>query len=111
MHIPEEQASSIIRAVEHYAAYLRATNRDDRPYLILAESQAQASGPTAIGSRQQTTSQAAAYRAIKEVTRSWMRGRQRGPSWLLLEQTLNQAQETIEPCALVCPAQKIPQGL
>jgi len=38
MHIPEEQASSIIRAVEHYAAYLRATNRDDRPYLILAES-------------------------------------------------------------------------
>ncbi len=37
MHIPEEQASNIIRAVEHYAAYLRATNRDDRPYLILAE--------------------------------------------------------------------------
>jgi hypothetical protein len=38
MYISEEQASSIIRAVEHYAAYLRATNRDDRPYLILAES-------------------------------------------------------------------------
>jgi hypothetical protein len=38
MHIPEEQASNIIRAVEHYAAYLKATNRDDRPYLILAES-------------------------------------------------------------------------
>jgi hypothetical protein len=38
MHISEEQASNIIRAVEHYAAYLRATHRDDRPYLILAES-------------------------------------------------------------------------
>ena len=38
MHIPEEQTSNIIRAVEHYAAYLRATNRDERPYLILAES-------------------------------------------------------------------------
>ena len=38
MHIPEEQVSVIIHAVEHYAAYLRATKRDDRPYLILAES-------------------------------------------------------------------------
>jgi hypothetical protein len=38
MHISEEQAPNIIRAVEHYAAYLRATQRDDRPYLILAES-------------------------------------------------------------------------
>ena len=38
MYISEEQASNIIRAVEHYAAYLRATHRDDRPYLILTES-------------------------------------------------------------------------
>jgi hypothetical protein len=38
MYISEEQASNIIRAVEHYAAYLRATQRDDRLYLILAES-------------------------------------------------------------------------
>jgi hypothetical protein len=30
MHIPEEQAPDIIRAVEHYAAYLKATKRDDR---------------------------------------------------------------------------------
>jgi hypothetical protein len=37
MHISEEQAPHIIRAVEHYAAYLRATLRDDRPYLILVE--------------------------------------------------------------------------
>ena len=38
MHIPEEQLPHVIHAVEHYAAYLRATKRDDRPYLILAES-------------------------------------------------------------------------
>ena len=38
MHIPEEQASNIIRAVEHYAAYLKATKRDDRLYRELAES-------------------------------------------------------------------------
>ena len=38
MHTSEEQASNIIRAVEHYAADLRATQRDDRLYLILAES-------------------------------------------------------------------------
>jgi hypothetical protein len=30
MYISEEQASNIIRAVEHYGAYLKATNRDDR---------------------------------------------------------------------------------
>ena len=30
MHIPEEQATNIIRAVEHYTAYLKATKRDDR---------------------------------------------------------------------------------
>jgi hypothetical protein len=38
MYISEEQASNIIRAVEHYAAYLKATNRDDRQYRDLAES-------------------------------------------------------------------------
>ena len=38
MHIPEEQATDIIRAVEHYGAYLKATNRDDRQYCELAES-------------------------------------------------------------------------
>jgi len=32
MHISEEQTSNIVRALEHYAAYLRATNRDDRQY-------------------------------------------------------------------------------
>ena len=38
MYISEEQASNIIRAVEHYGAYLKATKRDDRPYCVLAES-------------------------------------------------------------------------
>ena len=38
MNISEEQASNIIRAVEHYAAYLKAANRDDRQYRELAES-------------------------------------------------------------------------
>jgi hypothetical protein len=38
MYISKEQASNIIRAVEHYAAYLKATNRDDRQYRELAES-------------------------------------------------------------------------
>jgi hypothetical protein len=38
MFIPEEQAPHIIRAVEHYAAYLKATKRDDSPYCELAES-------------------------------------------------------------------------
>lgn len=38
MYISEEQASNIIRAVEHYAAYLKATKRDDRQYCELAES-------------------------------------------------------------------------
>ena len=38
MYISEEQASNIIRAVEHYGAYLKATNRDDRQYCELAES-------------------------------------------------------------------------
>ena len=38
MHISEEQVPNLIRAVEHYAAYLKATKRDDRPYCELAES-------------------------------------------------------------------------
>jgi hypothetical protein len=38
MYIPEEQAPHIIRAVEHYAAYLKATKRDGDPYFELAES-------------------------------------------------------------------------
>ena len=38
MYISEEQASNILRAVEHYAAYLKATKRDDSPYYELAES-------------------------------------------------------------------------
>ena len=38
MYISEEQAPHIIRAVEHYAAYLKATKRDDGPYCELAES-------------------------------------------------------------------------
>ena len=38
MYISEEQASNIIRAVEHYDAYMKATHRDDRQYCELAES-------------------------------------------------------------------------
>ena len=38
MYVSQEQASNIIRAVEHYAAYLKATKRDDRQYCELAES-------------------------------------------------------------------------
>ena len=38
MYISEEQALNIIRAVEHYAAYLKATKRDDRQFCELAES-------------------------------------------------------------------------
>ena len=38
MYISEEQASNILRAVEHYAAYLKATKRDDQQYCELAES-------------------------------------------------------------------------
>jgi hypothetical protein len=34
-----------------------------------------------------------------------------GPIVVLLEQTLSQGTITIEPSALVCPAQKIPQEL
>jgi hypothetical protein len=38
MYISEEQVLNIIRAVEHYAAYLKATKRDDRQYCELADS-------------------------------------------------------------------------
>jgi hypothetical protein len=38
VYISEEQASNIIRAVEHYDAYMKATHRDDRQYCELAES-------------------------------------------------------------------------
>ena len=38
MYISEEQVPNLIRAVEHYAAYLKATKRDDRQYCDLAES-------------------------------------------------------------------------
>jgi hypothetical protein len=38
MYISQEQVPHLIRAVEHYAAYLRATKRDDRLYYELAES-------------------------------------------------------------------------
>jgi hypothetical protein len=36
--IPDDQAPNLIRALEHYAAYMRATDRDERPYLELADS-------------------------------------------------------------------------
>ena len=38
MEIPEEQLPTVIRALEHYADYLKATNRDDRLYRELDES-------------------------------------------------------------------------
>ena len=37
MYISEEHTPHIIRAVEHYAAYLKASKRDDRQYCELAE--------------------------------------------------------------------------
>ena len=37
MRISEDEVSQLIRAVEHYAAYLRATKRDDHEYLDLDE--------------------------------------------------------------------------
>jgi len=36
--ISEDQLSLVIRAVEHYADYLKATGRDDRLYRNLADS-------------------------------------------------------------------------
>ena len=38
MQIPDDLAPLIVRALEHYAAFMRATNRDERPYLEIAES-------------------------------------------------------------------------
>jgi hypothetical protein len=32
MEIPEEQLPTVIRALEHYADYLKAPSRDDRLY-------------------------------------------------------------------------------
>ena len=37
MQIPDDLAPLVVRALEHYAAFMRATNRDDRPYVDLAE--------------------------------------------------------------------------
>jgi len=36
--IPDENVPTLIRALEHYAAFMKATNRDERVYLELAES-------------------------------------------------------------------------
>ena len=52
MYISEEQASNIIRAVEHYGAYLKATNRDDRPQLLPAVRRL-----TAVAAFQKTTAE------------------------------------------------------
>jgi len=35
--IPDDLAPLVVRALEHYAAYMKATNRDERPYLEIAE--------------------------------------------------------------------------
>lgn len=35
--IPDEQVPYILAAVEHYAAYMKATARDERAYLQIAE--------------------------------------------------------------------------
>jgi len=35
--IPDEYTPRILTAVEHYLAYLKATNRDERLYLEVAE--------------------------------------------------------------------------
>jgi hypothetical protein len=36
--ISDEYVPRILAALEHYAAYMKATNRDERPYLEIAES-------------------------------------------------------------------------
>jgi len=36
--IPDDLAPLVVRALEHYAAYMKASNRDERPYLDIAES-------------------------------------------------------------------------
>ena len=38
MNIPDEHVPYILTAVEHYAAYMKATARDERPYLEIADS-------------------------------------------------------------------------
>jgi len=38
VQIPDEQVPYVLIAVEHYVAYMRATGRDERPYLDIAES-------------------------------------------------------------------------
>lgn len=35
--IPDEHVPYILTAVEHYAAYLKATSRDERPYSEIAD--------------------------------------------------------------------------
>jgi len=35
--IPDEHVPYILTAVEHYAAYMKATARDERPYSEIAE--------------------------------------------------------------------------
>ena len=35
--MPDEHVPYILTAVEHYAAYMKATARDERPYLEIAE--------------------------------------------------------------------------
>jgi hypothetical protein len=38
VNIPDEHVPYILTAIEHYAAYMKATDRDERPYLEIAES-------------------------------------------------------------------------
>ena len=38
MNIPDEHVPYVLTAVEHYAAYMKATARDERPYLEVADS-------------------------------------------------------------------------
>ena len=37
MTIPDEYTTRILTALEHYTAYMKATNRDERLYLEVAE--------------------------------------------------------------------------
>jgi hypothetical protein len=36
--IPDDLAPLVIRALEHYASYMKAVGRNERPYLEIAES-------------------------------------------------------------------------
>jgi hypothetical protein len=38
VNLTDEHIPMVVRALEHYAAYLRATNRDERFFVELAES-------------------------------------------------------------------------